>query len=177
MASFFFFFGLLLKIFCIFFIKYLLVLQILIFVFFFCLFVYYMMDYWCFFGLFMIIWWIIVAFSGLFMIILWIIIFCAIFSNVFYSLNQCNAICLWVDWFLDGVRHAKTVISTGPSRPVVVGEIVTWDMFTSQGVYFLTDNSKDLEILHIDWTLYFNTNFGVVTKFSIQRKDSKSNKA
>lgn len=81
------------------------------------------------------------------------------------SFSECNAICLWVDWILD----EDLTVTSGPRTPVEVGEIVNWDMYSSQGVYFLHETFAQTgkDINRIDWTLYFNKNYNIITDFKV----------
>lgn len=87
-----------------------------------------------------------------------------------FSFNECNAICLWVDWILDGRGSSATVVSTGPVRPVEIGKFVEWDRFTSQGVYFLqqTFDNPGRDMNRIDWNMYFNKKYGVISNFKVK---------
>ncbi|XP_046397806.1 protein arginine N-methyltransferase 7 isoform X2 [Ischnura elegans] len=53
---------------------------------------------------------------------------------------ECNGIAVWVDWDLDGTP--ENTISTGPSgKHPQLGDFVSWDMFTRQGVRLLSPSS------------------------------------
>ncbi|XP_008551526.1 protein arginine N-methyltransferase 7 isoform X1 [Microplitis demolitor] len=47
--------------------------------------------------------------------------------------GSCNGIALWVDWYLD----SELMVSTGPSKPIIAGKKITWDMNNRQGVHLL----------------------------------------
>ncbi|CAH0546347.1 unnamed protein product [Brassicogethes aeneus] len=50
---------------------------------------------------------------------------------------ECNGIAIWIDWVHDG-----SVISTGPTEPIVVGEKIEWDIHTRQGVCLFPNTLK-----------------------------------
>ncbi|XP_018575753.1 protein arginine N-methyltransferase 7 [Anoplophora glabripennis] len=56
-------------------------------------------------------------------------------KGTFYLQTEmgCNGIALWVDWDMDG--SPKHAVTTGPIAPVVIGQKISWDMYTRQGVY------------------------------------------
>ncbi|XP_074093827.1 arginine methyltransferase 7 [Cotesia typhae] len=47
--------------------------------------------------------------------------------------GSCNGVALWIDWSLD----SEIVVSTGPSKPVVAGQRLSWDINNRQGVHLL----------------------------------------
>lgn len=51
---------------------------------------------------------------------------------------QCNGIALWVDWKLNDSDSEKYTVTTGPTTsPIEIGEFITWDFHTRQGVHLL----------------------------------------
>ncbi|CAL4105088.1 unnamed protein product, partial [Meganyctiphanes norvegica] len=49
-----------------------------------------------------------------------------------------NGMALWADW--DMTSCPEDIISTGPVKPVVVNEYISWDVYTQQGVYLMKEN-------------------------------------
>lgn len=48
-----------------------------------------------------------------------------------------NGMALWADWDMTGCQ--QDVISTGPVKPVVVNEYISWDVYVQQGVYLMKE--------------------------------------
>ncbi|KAJ8922336.1 hypothetical protein NQ315_004279 [Exocentrus adspersus] len=69
----------------------------------------------------------------------------------------CNGIALWVDWHLDGSQ--KSIISTGPTTEVTVGEKINWDMYTRQGVYLMLSKTGKC----IDYEFKYDFSEGNIT--------------
>lgn len=66
-----------------------------------------------------------------------------------------NGMALWVDWRL--TDEEEDVVTTGPTKDVVIGEYVQWDMYSRQGVYlFPAPHSLHQDSTH---TLHFSTTF------------------
>ncbi|XP_011181598.2 protein arginine N-methyltransferase 7 [Zeugodacus cucurbitae] len=68
--------------------------------------------------------------------------------------GTCNGVALWVEWNIDGGSASKSIVSTGPTEPVVPGEFIKWDMFVRQGVQLF---EQDHPVINgkssIRWTL------------------------
>uniref|UniRef100_A0A1A9WE86 Protein arginine N-methyltransferase n=1 Tax=Glossina brevipalpis TaxID=37001 RepID=A0A1A9WE86_9MUSC len=86
------------------------------------------------------------------------------------ELAVCNGICLWVDWFLDETIDCKSMVSSGPSAPIIPGKFIKWDMFTRQGVHFI-NNQQVTEDSTLEWSIDFkpksaelNFNFNIKHK-------------
>lgn len=47
-----------------------------------------------------------------------------------------------MEWYLDG--SPTNVINTGPLQPFEIGEKVTWDMYTRQGVVLFPNKSVNV---------------------------------
>lgn len=68
----------------------------------------------------------------------------------------CNGICLWVDWNIDGKDNPKSIVTTGPSQAITVGDYVQWDMFVRQGVHLIPDvKLAEKGKSKINWNLTF----------------------
>lgn len=69
-----------------------------------------------------------------------------------YREGTCNGIALWVDYSLD----SEVEVSTGPTKEVIPGEQIEWDLHTRQGVFLLKDvkslNKNDVLL----WSLKFS---------------------
>ncbi|XP_055378509.1 protein arginine N-methyltransferase 7 [Condylostylus longicornis] len=68
--------------------------------------------------------------------------------------GECNGIVCWIDWYIDNKTN-KGIISTGPTSPIQVGEYISWDMFTKQGVHF-TPQTKIVNMENVvEWQVNF----------------------
>lgn len=56
-----------------------------------------------------------------------------------YSSGSCNGVAVWVDFDLDGEKRPKSIVSTGPTEPVVVGSFIKWDINVRQGVHLISN--------------------------------------
>lgn len=83
---------------------------------------------------------------------------------MFFSVGTCQGVTLWADWDLDG---NGCVISTGPNASLEIGQNISWDMHSRQGVYFLPKNFKiDTKSL-ATYSVCFNPSIGEL-KFTFQ---------
>lgn len=74
---------------------------------------------------------------------------------------------LWVDWQLVEDNSPRSIVSSGPSEPVVPGEFVKWDMFVRQGVHFPRRPKE--AITHLEWSTDFKPLLGELN-FSFGQK-------
>lgn len=61
---------------------------------------------------------------------------------------------LWVSWLLS--EDGNVSVSTGPVDDVVVGQTVSWDMYSKQGVYFVKSKSKVSSSNHLSYSINFH---------------------
>ncbi|KAH8402142.1 hypothetical protein KR009_010012 [Drosophila setifemur] len=72
--------------------------------------------------------------------------------------GTCNGVALWVDWQLVNDSSPRSIVSTGPSAPVVPGDFVQWDMFVRQGVHFPRKPKEAISTL--EWSTDFKPLLG-----------------
>ncbi|XP_055840399.1 protein arginine N-methyltransferase 7 [Episyrphus balteatus] len=81
----------------------------------------------------------------------------------------CNGIALWVDWNIDGSNNPKSIVTTGPSQPIIVGDYVQWDMFVRQGVHLIPEaDIKAKQSNQIEWSVEFRPVSGEI-KFNFKK--------
>lgn len=73
-----------------------------------------------------------------------------------FMYRKYNGIALWTEWDFDGT--AENIISTGPTQSPVIGDQITWDIHTRQGVYFLNYEAKE----ELNLKFHFKVNEGKI---------------
>ncbi|KAK9882087.1 hypothetical protein WA026_018933 [Henosepilachna vigintioctopunctata] len=53
--------------------------------------------------------------------------------------QPCNGIAIWMEWFHDRRDNREDIIFTGPILPPIIGEKISWDMNSRQGVCLFPD--------------------------------------
>ncbi|XP_055909924.1 protein arginine N-methyltransferase 7 [Eupeodes corollae] len=82
--------------------------------------------------------------------------------------GSCNGIALWVDWNIDGSNNPRSIVTTGPTQPITVGDYVQWDMFVRQGVHLIPEPNKvDKHVSKVEWSVEFRPVSGEI-KFNFK---------
>jgi len=74
--------------------------------------------------------------------------------------GTCNGIVCWVDWFLEKKETPKALISTGPNQPIQIGQYISWNMFTNQGIHLIPKSSNVNSGNNVEWETNFQPKKG-----------------
>ncbi|CAD7083536.1 unnamed protein product [Hermetia illucens] len=80
-----------------------------------------------------------------------------------------NGIALWVDWSLDGSDKERRNVTTGPVLAPEIGNYISWDLYTRQGVHLLHTPKAVKGGEQISWDVKFIPNAGDIRfKFNLE---------